>query len=182
MSTSAVSRRCGLGKPSQFRSPPPLTRRRHAAPALQRPRPARQQLRPRASPEDSTPAASSDSDELLIEQQIARRRPTKAKPGAPPTPFTVVAPIRDQALGNTPATQEQQLESAAVSFLALIFLVIIGEGVFLAASGFLSESADQFAQDVVYPAFSPTLGLFLAASSAYGLWKTRGGGEGGKGQ
>ncbi len=41
----------------------------------------------------------------------------------------------------------------------------------LAMQGFLPESADQFAQDVVYPAFSPTVGVFLALSTAYGIWK-----------
>lgn len=44
--------------------------------------------------------------------------------------------------------------------------------------GFLSEAADQFAQDVVYPAFSPTVILFLLISSAYGLWKTKFQGDG----
>lgn len=33
---------------------------------------------------------------------------------------------------------------------------------------------DQFAQDIVFPAFSPTLLLFLAISSAYGVWKVGG--------
>ena len=39
--------------------------------------------------------------------------------------------------------------------------------------GFMPESLDRFAQDVVLPAFSPTLALFLAISTAYGLWKVR---------
>lgn len=37
--------------------------------------------------------------------------------------------------------------------------------------GFLPESWDQFAQDVVYKTFSPTLGIFLASSAGYGVWK-----------
>lgn len=37
--------------------------------------------------------------------------------------------------------------------------------------GFLPESADQFARDVVYPAFSPSVGVFLALSTLYGIWK-----------
>ena len=37
--------------------------------------------------------------------------------------------------------------------------------------GFMPEQLDQFAQDVVLPAFTPTLGLFLAISTGYGLWK-----------
>ena len=120
---------------------------------------------------------------------MAKRRPGKAKSaaaaaaaaaGQPAQPFKVIAPIRDQALGEGPMTEEQQLESFAVSFLVLLFAVIMGEGVFLAVSGFVSEAADQFAQDYVYGAFSPTVGLFLACSSAYGLWKTRGNGADGQ--
>lgn len=37
----------------------------------------------------------------------------------------------------------------------------------------MPEALDQFAQDVVLPAFTPTLGVFLAISTGYGLWKTR---------
>lgn len=37
--------------------------------------------------------------------------------------------------------------------------------------GFLPESLDDFAQNVVFKTFSPTVGLFLACSAAYGLWK-----------
>jgi hypothetical protein len=37
--------------------------------------------------------------------------------------------------------------------------------------GFLPEAADNFATTYVYPAFSPTLGLFLLISVIYGLVK-----------
>jgi hypothetical protein len=43
--------------------------------------------------------------------------------------------------------------------------------------GFLSAELDQFAVDAVYPAFAPTVGAFLAISTAYGVWKTRGPGD-----
>lgn len=43
----------------------------------------------------------------------------------------------------------------------------------IGVQGFLSESGDAFVQDVVYKAFTPTIGLFLAVSTAYGLWKQR---------
>ena len=39
--------------------------------------------------------------------------------------------------------------------------------------GFLPESADQFIQDYVYKAFTPSIGLFLLGSTLYGLWKSR---------
>jgi hypothetical protein len=35
----------------------------------------------------------------------------------------------------------------------------------------MSEEVDQFAQDFIYPLFSPSIGLFLLISSIYGLWK-----------
>lgn len=87
---------------------------------------------------------------------------------------TVIAPLRDQIYNDEPLTEEQKAEGAVVSTLAILFVVILAEGIFLAGSGFMSEGADQFAQDIVFPAFSPTLGLFLLISSAYGVWKTRG--------
>lgn len=39
--------------------------------------------------------------------------------------------------------------------------------------GFLSEEADNFITNYIYPAFSPTLGVFLAISVVYGLVKVR---------
>lgn len=51
-----------------------------------------------------------------------------------------------------------------------VILVILQQGVCV-IQGFLSEGLDQFAQDVVYKTFSPTVGLFLACSAGYGLWK-----------
>ena len=41
----------------------------------------------------------------------------------------------------------------------------------LIVQGFLPEAADNFATNVVYPAFSPTLGVFLVISVIYGLAK-----------
>ncbi len=37
--------------------------------------------------------------------------------------------------------------------------------------GFLPEEYDQFAQNVVIKAFSPSVGVLLAGSAGYGLWK-----------
>ncbi len=41
----------------------------------------------------------------------------------------------------------------------------------ISMQGFLPEAADNFAVNYVYPAFSPTLGVFLAISVVYGLLK-----------
>lgn len=38
--------------------------------------------------------------------------------------------------------------------------------------GFLPEALDAAVRDYLYPSFSPQMGLFLGASSLYGLWKT----------
>ena len=39
--------------------------------------------------------------------------------------------------------------------------------------GFLPERLDRFAEAVLYPSFSPTVGVFLLCSAGYGLWKVR---------
>ena len=39
--------------------------------------------------------------------------------------------------------------------------------------GFLPEAGDQFVQDYILKAFTPTVGLFLACSTSYGIWKSR---------
>ena len=39
--------------------------------------------------------------------------------------------------------------------------------------GLLSERLDRFAEAVLYPSFSPTVGVFLLCSAGYGLWKVR---------
>ena len=131
-------------------------------------------------PSTSTQPENDDDDDLAIERMAKARRPkSKASPTASSSGSypKVISATRDQVYGGGPLTPTQQFENAAISFLALLFFVILCEGVFLAATGFMSESLDQFAQDVVYPAFSPTLGFFLLCSSLYGLWKTGAGRE-----
>jgi hypothetical protein len=137
---------------------------------------SRDLLRTKASSEEtpSTSTASQDNDDLLIERQIGKRRP-KANPKTPTPPagsYKVISAQRDQVYGGGPLTDLQKFETNVITWLGFLFCVILGEGIFLAGSGFMSVEADQFAQDVVYPAFSPTLGLFLLSSSLYGLWKT----------
>lgn len=120
-------------------------------------------------PTTSEAAAQNDDDDLLIERQFAKRRPNKAKQdGKQQQGPRVISATRDQVYGGGPLTQAQQTENTVISGLALLFFIILAEGVFLAGSGFMNEAVDQFAQNVVYPAFSPTLGLFLAGSTAYG--------------
>ena len=136
--------------------------------------------------------------------QRSKRRKKKSK-------VDVIAPQVEQAYGLEPQTAQGQLETSYLLFLALVFAIIILEGLFIATSvslifssidtllpapckaclrpvcsellgqgnrsnggcvqGFLPEAVDRFAQDVVYPSFSPTVGFFLLLSTAYGIWK-----------
>lgn len=77
-------------------------------------------------------------------------------------------------LGAQASEEEKQLESAVLGVLGLFFLVILGQGLFLSVSGFLPEEWDQFALNVVYPAFSPSVGIFVALAAAYGVLKALG--------
>ncbi|ONI25099.1 hypothetical protein PRUPE_2G280700 [Prunus persica] len=49
--------------------------------------------------------------------------------------------------------------------------VILAQGLLLAASGFLPEEWDKFFVKYLYPSFTPTVGLFVAGSVAYGVLK-----------
>lgn len=116
---------------------------------------------------------------------MAKRRSKSNKSGGNNATLTypkVISATRDQVYGDAPRTPIQQFESNVVTYLTVVFCVILAEGVFLAGSGFLSAEADAFAMDVVYPLFSPTLGLFLLSSSLYGLWKTGAGRKDGEGE
>ncbi|CAK0762827.1 hypothetical protein CVIRNUC_002996 [Coccomyxa viridis] len=105
--------------------------------------------------------------DLLIEEELrSKRRKKKGK-------VNVIAPQVQQAYGVEPQSAQGQLETSYLLFLTLVFVFIILEGLFIALSGFLPEAADQLAQNVVYPAFSPSVGFFLLLSSIYGIWKSR---------
>ena len=102
---------------------------------------------------------------------LKKRR--KKKKTSEEKPYKVVSAARYSVYGDGPQSSMQQFETGFVQVLGILFFLILAEGIFLGASGFLSEEADQFGQDVIYPLFSPTLGVFLAGSTAYGLWKTK---------
>jgi hypothetical protein len=115
-----------------------------------------------------------DEEDIQIEKMMSsKRKSRKGQAAEPAKPFTVVSATRDSVYGDQPPSQIQQVETTVVQGLGLLFALILAEGIFLGASGFMSAEMDALAQDVVYPLFTPTLGVFLAGSSAYGLWKTR---------
>ncbi|GMH32605.1 hypothetical protein BSKO_00439 [Bryopsis sp. KO-2023] len=109
-----------------------------------------------------------DEPELAIEAKLRERRKSR-----PSRKVNVVSPMVEEIRSGGPTTEEAQFESNVVSLLFFLFGLIFLEGLFLAAAGFLPEGVDDFALNVVYPAFSPTVGVFLLCSSFYGVWKTR---------
>ncbi|KAK9854489.1 hypothetical protein WJX84_005132 [Apatococcus fuscideae] len=111
------------------------------------------------------PAADGD---LSFERQLKSRRNQPQRP-------RVNAPQVEALKGGGGSELEKmgKIEGRFVGGLALLFLVILLEGLFLAGSGFLPEQYDQFAQDVVFKTFTPSVGVLLAGSAAYGLWKSR---------
>lgn len=123
---------------------------------------------------NSTPG---DDDSAFEKQLKSRRKKQKKTSVQDLAPQSVTSPAK---LESMPA--EDRLESSAILLLISLFVAIIGQGLFLAISGFLPENWDQFAQNVVYKTFSPTVGIFLAFSAAYGVWKSKqtGAKQGGK--
>jgi len=85
--------------------------------------------------------------------------------------------MKDQAAkvvtGEAEPTVFQAAEGYSVGILGLLGVLILVEGVVIGASGFLPEAADQWVADVLYPSFSPTVLVFLAGSTLYGLVKAR---------
>ncbi|KAK9844225.1 hypothetical protein WJX84_000053 [Apatococcus fuscideae] len=109
-----------------------------------------------------------EEGDLAIERQLKSRRNQPQRP-------RVNAPQVDALKGGGGSELDKmgQTEGRFVGGLALLFCIILLEGLFLAGSGFLPEEYDLFAQNYVFKAFTPSIGLLLAGSSAYGLWKSR---------
>ncbi|CAI6006865.1 unnamed protein product [Closterium sp. NIES-65] len=184
-------------------------------------------IRASAEPE---PSQTSDSSSTSAVKEPAAGKAAAGKPAAgkgfgkaPQQPAVVRRPAPSQPLLSTrPVGEEEkkaaEIETAVVASLGFVFLLIILEGLFLAAAGacnagdlcvggglwgggggggagrgkgrgrgggvggacgdggvgFLSEELDQLAMDLVYPAFSPTVAVFLLGATAYGAFKVIG--------
>ncbi|KAM7266558.1 hypothetical protein ACFE04_004455 [Oxalis oulophora] len=74
--------------------------------------------------------------------------------------------------GEAANNETQSLSESAfiVIWLGLGGLILL-QGLTLAASGFLPEEWDKLFVKYVYPSFTPTVGLFLAGTTAYGVLK-----------
>ncbi|CAI7776233.1 unnamed protein product [Closterium sp. NIES-53] len=133
-------------------------------------------IRASAEPE---PSQTSDSTSAVKEPAAGKAAAGKGFGKAPQQPAVVRRPAPSQPLLSTQPMGEEEkkaaeIETAVVASLGFVFVLIILEGLFLAAAGFLSEELDQMAMDVVYPAFSPTVAVFLLGATAYGAFKVIG--------
>ena len=129
-----------------------------------------------------------EDDDLSFEPRRKQRYAAKVKPKV-----QVLTPIVDSAMGTGGAAPPETAEAETRYLLGLtaVFAAILLEGLLVAGSGFMAEEYDQLvqvrrsasipsrtpeelpshtrAQDRVLPIFGPTVLLFLAGSSAYGV-------------
>lgn len=83
-------------------------------------------------------------------------------------------PVEKPALVSENEAQDKEQNKNESAFLLTwlgLGLVILIEGIALAASGFLPEEWDKIFVKYVYPSFTPTVFLFVAGTVVYGVLK-----------
>ena len=100
----------------------------------------------RATDQDTPGAGSTSSDEAADDDGVSfvPRRKARAKGKVQPK-VKVLTPAVDAAL-DAPPTEAGQAETAALLALAGVFTAILGEGLMVAAAGFMSDDMDAWVQ------------------------------------
>ncbi|KAH7352129.1 hypothetical protein KP509_19G031300 [Ceratopteris richardii] len=112
---------------------------------------------PRPSPPPPKPSKTSVPRDSI---SVTSRRP------APESP--IIPQAADPEVG--------EQEKLFIVGLTAIGILIFVEGIALAASGLLPTQLDDLVAKYVYPLFTPTVGVFIAAAVLYGVLKLRQGG------
>ncbi|KAJ8497536.1 hypothetical protein OPV22_008088 [Ensete ventricosum] len=87
------------------------------------------------------------------------------------------SPIDRSSLVYSASKEDQSQQQLAVNESAFLLtwlglgVIILVEGVALAAAGFLPEEWDSFFVKYIYPSFTPTVLLFLGGTVVYGVFK-----------
>ncbi|CAN1159029.1 Protein LPA2 [Linum perenne] len=79
--------------------------------------------------------------------------------------------VGEKAVGKVEEEEQGANERAFVLTWLGLGGVILVQGIVLSASGFLPEEWDRFFVKYLFPIFTPTVGLFLAGTVAYGVLK-----------
>ncbi|KAG7533826.1 hypothetical protein ISN45_Aa08g014260 [Arabidopsis thaliana x Arabidopsis arenosa] len=111
-----------------------------------------------SSPAKKLSAATSGNKKGKGKREVNRRAP-------------VEKPVFMSEEGAAKAEEQRRNENAFLLTWLGLGIVILIEGIILAASGFLPEELDKLFVKYVYPVFTPSVGLFLAGTTAYGVLK-----------
>lgn len=120
---------------------------------------------------NSTSNSSRRDDDAALERLEARLKSRRASK-LPEAKVKVESAAVKLGTGQAPGTAGGAAETLFVQFLGALFVLILVEGLVLAASGFLPEELDAAVSEWLYPSYSPQILLFLGMSSLYGLFKT----------
>ncbi|TKY68025.1 LOW PSII ACCUMULATION 2 protein [Spatholobus suberectus] len=126
-----------------------------------------------SSSDDSAPKGFGSSDAAAASSKRKQKQKQKGQRERASiirrTPLEKPAFVAEQQVGK--AKEESKNESAFLLAWLGFGVVILVEGIALAASGFLPEQWDQFFVKYLYPSFTPTVFLFVAGAVAYGVFK-----------